>query len=465
MRVTLATPMREVSTIAAALGKVPAKIGEPSTKIGGITTDSREVRAGDMFLAMRGKCHNGCDFIKDALLRGAVAVLTDELCVSSLGSYWLFSVKSVEEALLTLAHARRMMSGASVVAVSGSTGKTTVKEIIASVLKEVGTVEKSEGNFNSTIGMPLSLLGMEEADFFVLELGINHAGEMEQLSRALQPNVAVLTNVGSAHVGHFESTAALLAEKLKITAGQRAGDALVLSDSIPRGALARLPQKTFSVGMSDRADVRLQNIKHSGEGVVADLTDGTHRVCGLRWHIPGNIGLSAIALGGAIGLLFGVSDDGIRRGLLQASALAPRMKIRKIAGLHIIDDTYNASPEAMIAALEALAYLGGRHTAAVLGDIGELGDMAELLHDAVGECAAHSGISTLFTYGNFASVLAAGALRGGMEPQSVYAFPFGTEKDLAACIRKAVPRGATVLCKASRKTALERVIKELGREE
>jgi UDP-N-acetylmuramyl pentapeptide synthase len=138
------------------------------------------------------------------------------------------------------------------------------------------------------------------------------------------------------------------------------------------------------------------------------------------------------------------------------------MKMIKIEGLHVIDDTYNASPEAVIAALEALAYLGGAHTAAVLGDIGELGDMAKPLHDAVGECAARSGVSRLFTYGHYADVIKAGALRGGMSAHAVHAFDLGEERALAACIRQVLPRGATVLFKASRKTALERVIKELG---
>ena len=465
MRITLATPMRDIGTIAAALGITPKKIGEPSGKIYGIATDSREILPGDMFLAMRGECHNGNDFIEDALLRGAAAVLCDSESESAPGCYWQLSVKSVEEALLSLAHARRLLTSACVIAVSGSTGKTTVKEIIASVLSEVGTVRKSEGNFNSTVGMPLSLLGMEEADFLVLELGINHPGEMERLSLSLAPSVTVLTNVGSAHVGQFESAAALLSEKLKITAGQQAGDILLLADTIPREAWQELPQRTLTVGTSDRADFHLVSIKHSKEGVVAALTDGTRTVGDLRWHIPGSIGLCAVGIAGAIGLLFGVPDDGIRLGLARAAAAAPRMKTMSVAGLHVIDDTYNASPEAVIAALEALAYLGGAHTAAVLGDIGELGEVAELLHDAVGECAAHSGISSLFTYGHYAEILKAGALRGGMSVYAVHAFDFGEEQALAAHIRKALPLGTTVLFKASRKTALERVIKELKKEE
>ena len=464
MRISLASPMQSVDTLAAALNTVPEAVGTPPAKLNGIATDAREIKRGDLFLAMRGARHNGNDFVDMALSLGAVGVLTEQEIAPFCGDYWFFRVKSIEQGLFSLANARRRLTGAKVVGVSGSTGKTTVKEIIAAVLSQAGTVRKSEGNFNSTLGMPLSLLQMEDADYFVLEVGINHPGEMEPLARALTPDLAVLTNVGSAHIGNFLNREHLLAEKLKITAGQCPSDTVLMADSIARDACFSIPSRVLRVGVSEGADFCLQNIEHGKKGVRADLQYGAHTLTGLHWHMPGSIGLSCLGIGAAVGILFGLSGDAIRAGLANAAQHAPRMKIKQIAGISIIDDTYNASPEGVITSLEALAYLGGEGACAVLGDIGELGALAGSLHDAVGECAAHSGISHLFTYGNYSGVMAAGALRGGMTPQCVHAFPFGEERALAAHLLHTVPRGTAVLFKASRKTALERVIEALGRE-
>ena len=464
MRISLATPMQEIGTLAAALGSVPVAKGVPHVKIGGMATHTKELKAGDAFVALRGARRNGKDFVLEALARGAVAVLTEEELPQACGNYWVLRVQNIEKALLMVAGVRRRLASARVVAVSGSTGKTTVKEIIASVLLEAGTVKKSEGNFNSTIGMPLSLLQMEDADYFVLEVGINHAGEMEPLARALAPKLAVLTNVGSAHIGHFADARELLQEKLKLAAGQRSEDILLLADSIPRDACVGLSSRIMTVGSSKGADFQLKNIMNGKKGVCADLWHGDRNISGLKWHIPGSIGMSCLAIGGAVGILCGLSDEAVRAGLLQAVQHTPRMKMLQIAGMHVIDDTYNASPEAMVTALETLAYLSKGACAAVLGDMGELGMLADTLHDAVGECAAHSGISQLFTYGNYSEVIAKGARRGGMPPQCVHAFPYGGEQALVAHLLQAVPRGATVLFKASRKTALERVIEALGRE-
>ena len=464
MRISLASPMQSVATLTAALNTVPAAVGAPPAEVGGIATDSGEIKRGDLFLAMRGARHNGNDFIAQALSRGAVAVLTEQEIAPLGGDYWLFRVKSIEQGLFALAGARRRLAGAKVVGVSGSTGKTTVKELIAAVLSEAGTVRKSEGNFNSTLGMPLSLLQMEDADYFVLEIGINHPGEMEPLARALAPDLAVLTNVGSAHIGNFLNAEHLLAEKLKISAGQCGSDTLLMADSIARDACLGIPSRILRVGASEGADFCLQNIEHGKKGVRADLRYGARTLKGLCWHMPGSIGLSCLGIGGAVGMLFGVPEDAIRAGLANAAQHAPRMNMKHIAGIRMIDDTYNASPEGVITSLEALAYLGGKGRCAVLGDMGELGALAEPLHDAVGECAAHSGISHLFTYGNYSDVMARGALRGGMTAGCVHAFRFGEETALAAHILQTVPRGTVVLFKASRKTALERVIEALGRE-
>ena len=461
MRISLCPLFREVSALGATLNTVPLKMGEPSPTVLGFATDSREVKRGDLFVAIRGKCRNGCDFIPEALANGAVAVLCDATTELPRGSYWIFRVPSVEKALFALAAERRSRIKASVVAVSGSTGKTTVKEMIACLLSQVGHVCKSEGNFNSTVGLPLSVLGMEEADFYVLEIGINHVGEMEPMSHLLRPDLAVLTNVGTAHVGNFGSPEVLLREKCRIAMGMPEHATLLLGEGIAPTAVEGIAPRVLRVGVH----ARLLASQSGPFGIVGDFTDGTRTVKDISWPVPGSIGRSILALGGAIGTHFGLSDQEIRQGLSHAAKAAPRMKIRDVGQFRVIDDTYNASPEAMVAALEALFYLGGGKTAALLGDMGELGDFARPLHEAVGECAARSGIGDLFLYGELCSFIAAGALQGGMPSERVHRYTVGQEQALAQKIREVLPQGSLLLCKASRSMALERVIRLLGREE
>ena len=399
------------------------------------------------------------------MANGARAVLCEANREPHEGNYWLLLVKSVSEALLKLARTRRKMTAATIIAVSGSTGKTTLKDLIACLLSQRGRVQKSGGNFNSTIGLPLSLLQMEEADFFVLEVGINHVGEMESLSNVLAPDLAILTNVGTAHIGHFSSADVLLEEKCKLAAGQPTNGILLLGEGISRRYCRDLSQSVFTAGWSEDASFRLQNQRHGRNGITADVTDGIRTVCGLSWPIPGSIGASVLSLGGAVGMLFGFSDDELRSGIADAARSAARMNIFEIGHISLIDDSYNASPEAMIASLEALSYLGADYTAALLGDMGELGEQAHCLHELVGESAARSGVRELFLYGDFCGILALGALRGGMDSSHVHVYSFGQEQLLAQDIINFLPRGSTLLCKASRKTALERVIRYLWRKE
>ena len=460
MRVTL-KPARTVGELAAVLGISPIKIGDPPEVVCGIATDSREVERGDLFVALAGSRQNGNDFALEALSRGGVAILTASAPLVGAANCTVLCVDDVEAALLALAAARRREVRARVIAVSGSTGKTTVKELLAVLLATRGTVRKSEGNFNSGIGMPLSLFCMEDADHFVLELGINHRGEMERLTRALAPDLAVLTNVGTAHVGNFADAGELLFEKMKIARGVREGGTLLLPESVSIHAQNTRGLHILTVGTSDLADFRVSRATNTPKGVVADVRWREGEIRALSWHVPGSIGVSCIGIGAAVGVLEGLSSEEIRQGLLAARETAPRMRRLEILGRTIIDDTYNASPEAMVGALETLSYLAGdRPSAAVFGDILELGTHAITLHDAVGECAAHSGISHFFTYGDHSAVMAQGAIRGGMPETLVHSFGFGEEAALARRIIELVPRGGIILCKASRKTALDRVIKE-----
>lgn len=463
MRIELCRAFREARVLAQALG-CESGFAPKAGRIYGLTTDSREVLRGDVFVALQGKLHHGLGFVEQALERGAVGVIAPTGAPLPEGEYFRFFVKSPEKALLAAVAYRRAQLSGRVIVISGSTGKTTLKEGLSLILEEVGAVRKSGGNYNSTIGMPLSFLSMEAGDFYLLELGINHPGEMEPMSRALAPHVAALTNVGSAHIGNFGSFDALLTEKMKIAAGLADGGALLVPESL------QLPrewcEKTaiYRVGAGMNCAFRAENIHMDENGVRLDLTDGKRRDPGLSWGVPGSIGVSFLSMAAGVAFLLGVPEAALVRGLARASAFTPRMR-RVFAGNRLLlDDTYNASPEAVMGALEVLELVAGkRERVAVLGDILELGEFSAALHEAVGECIGKSRVDKLFTYGEAAAGIAKGARLSGMPNARIYSFFKGEEAELLSGLLGKTGREAAILFKASRGMRLERIVAEIER--
>ncbi len=464
MRVTLHPPFDEIGALAALFGATPVCVGTPPPLVCGIATDSREVETGDMFVALKGARASGAAFFPVALSRGAAALLMTEGMCAPKGNYWLLSVRDTRKALLSAAQGAAQQRGATRIGVGGSSGKTTVKEAVAAMLGTTYSVEKSEGNYNSDVGLSLSLLSMKGADFSVCELGISHRGEMAELSRALAPKLTVLTSIGTAHIGNFASFEELAAEKLSIVAGQGEGDTLLAHESIPSALLDTLPLRVLTVGRGTRADVRATDVRFEKSGVFATVAGLGRTLCGLSFSQPSSAGLSTLLFATAVGFEFGLTDTEIKKGLLSAGESTPRARVIEESGFLLIDDTYNASPEAMVTALELLCYKGaGRALVAVLGDMEELGEAAPALHEAVGECAARVGVAKLYFIGNRAGDYWRGALLGRADPQGIHIFEKGEEEALAATLLRDAPKGAAILFKASRKSSLDRVLQEVRR--
>jgi|GEM_PF-1558237 len=464
MRVDLYSGLREARALACAFGSMAFRIGDPSPHIKGIATDSREVLAGDLFVALRGAFTDGAMYLGEALERGASALLMPFDVAPPMGSYWLMQVNDPQSALMNAVRLRRRLCGGRVIAISGSTGKTTVKEAVAALLSEHGHVEKSEGNFNSGIGMPLSFLSMEEANFYVLELGISHPHEMEEMAHALLPHIAVLTNVGSAHIGNFESYAALVHEKLGIAAAQTGEDILLIPEELDTPLLKSISSVIYRVGRGERADFCAEKVVFNAEGTRASLRFGEREIRELFWGVPGRAGLSSLMLAASVGVLCGLDDRRIREGLSRASSSTPRMKKLTHGKRLLLEDCYNASPESVATSLESTVLLAGsRPTVAVLGDMAELGDRSEALHRAVGECAARDGIGMLITYGKLANGIKKGAVLAGMSEERIHSFEKGEEGALIDTILRRTPENAVVLFKGARKMALEKIMLELRR--
>ncbi len=454
MRISLPEALRVPQLLASLLGASLEHVGR-DVFVQGIATHSAEVRAGDLFVCLDGARTNGALYATEALRRGAVGVLAPREKQPT-GTALSFCCEDAAAALLRAASRYRRESGARVLAVTGSAGKTTVKEAIAAVL---GNVPHSEGNFNSRIGMPLSVLSFPPASHWVLELGINARGEMREMANALSPDVAVITNVGSAHIGAFGDFATLLSEKLDVARALGGGGTLIVPAELPLSSLCT-PCHTVRVGAAQDADARLENERADAAGTQCDLAVGNRHVTDLFWPIPGRIGSSVIGLAATVGILEGRTDNEIREGLLAAGKRAPRLRRERVGSRVFLDDCYNASPEAMIASLEVLASIGAqRPLVAVLGDMCELGVYAPTLHDAVGVFAARLGLSSLYTYGEEAMTIASGAARVGMPRDRIHKYRECERDALILALIRDLPEGAVVLYKASHSMAMADILR------
>lgn len=461
MRIELYPSLGTAGHLAAALGAVLT--GDERTRIKGIATHSAEVEAGDLFVAAKGEKKDGAAYVSDALARGAVGVLsTPDIPVPSARALF-FAVEDPIAALCRAAACRRAESHAFLIAISGSVGKTTVKEAVATVLEEKGDVAKSGGNFNSQTGFPLSLLSFPECDFHVAELGINHVGEMDAMARAAAPDLAVLTNVGTAHIGGFGSYPTLLAEKAKLAAGLRGGGRLLAPVELSKGLFPCAREQILTWGNHRRADFRLENLVMGEKGVSGDLHAPDAVITNLSWPVSGRIGADTLLTVSATCLLAGCSEEQLHRGLLRAAEGMPRMKTVVLGSRLLIDDTYNASPEAVLNAVEVLRYRAqGRPTVAVLGDMLELGRHSVGLHRAVGAGIAKAGVSMLFAYGDAARYYADGARGAGMPGDAVFIFGIDEQKALVRAVCRDTPQNAVVLFKGSGKMKMGELIRATG---
>ncbi len=438
-----------------------------------VCTDSREAGADTLFVALRGERTDGHAHIPDALARGCTAVLCEERPeVSSALS--LIVVKNALEALAAMGAA--YLGGFSLVrvAVTGSVGKTTTKEILHSVLSQRFKTYKTEANYNSLIGMPLSALGVSKADrAAVFEMGMSARGEISTMSRVARPDVAMITCIGTSHMEYLGSRENIARAKLEILDGLREGGLLILDGD--ESLLRTLPEgnyRVLRVCMRDGGDVRADNISCAPEldRMVFDvlLPDGS------VWkglEVPGvgdavvKDAMYAITAAWSLGL----TAQEVRRGLGFYRTVGPRQRQIFLGGVTVLEDCYNAAPESTRAALGALATLakgrGGR-AIAVLGDMRELGRESVARHREIGALAQTRGVCRLMTLGEMGAEIAAGALAAGMPAEDIRVIRATGEGDMEQAARElsAVLReNDVVLIKASRALAAERVTRALSR--
>jgi UDP-N-acetylmuramoyl-tripeptide--D-alanyl-D-alanine ligase len=441
--------------------------GDPEGEVGPVVIDTRVLQPGDFFVALRGQRLDGHDFLDEAFTRGAAgAVVEPGRTVPGRGA--IIEVGDTTRALQDLAHAVRMASGTRVVAITGSAGKTTTKEAIAAFLAVRFRVVKNKGNLNNHIGLPLSLLQLRERpDVAVMELGMNHPGEISTLVAIAEPELRVWTNVGDAHIGFFNSADAIADAKAEILERATSGHVLVCNadDSRVMTRARAFRGRIVTFGTSDAATVGARDIDNRGiSGMRATMvTPAGERV--MSTPLLGRGNLDNVLAAAAVALELGVPLDAIAEGAARLTPADRRGAVRRLpSGIVLIDDSYNSSPEALRRALEVVASEEQvSRKVAVLGEMLELGAQADALHEESGRRAARAGLRLLVAIGGPpARRLADAAVATGMPPASVAYFE---KSELAAAdVVHRLRAGDLVLVKGSRGTRTDLVADRIAAE-
>jgi UDP-N-acetylmuramoyl-tripeptide--D-alanyl-D-alanine ligase len=440
--------------------------GDPALKVARLHTDTRTIGAGDCFVALRGDRFDGHAFVPQARAAGAVAAMVTTAVPEAEGDLGLVEVPNTLEALQRFAGTYRSLLPVRTIGVTGSSGKTSTKELIAAVLRARFRIKATEGNLNNHIGVPLTLIRLDEEDeYAVIEMGMNHPGEIAPLAAMTAPVMGVISSIGPAHIEFFSSQAAIAEEKAALIAALPSHGVAFLNsdDEWSRTIASRTSARVVWVGSGPDStfhgdDVRVTdaglafNLRHSGESVPVNLS----------FH---NRVMAANALlAAAVGVECGLSLDEIARGLESAQLPGARMQVVKARGASIINDAYNANPGSMRAALVALKeFPNATRRLAVLGSMGELGRHAAELHHAVGEFAAASGLALLIAVGPHAEACRAGALAGGMGSERALLALDASEAEML--LREHLRAGDAVLVKGSHFMGLEKLVTEIARED
>ena len=454
-------PMTIREILEAVHGSLLGEFGDLNRTVARVETDSRTIHAGSLFIPLSGERFDGHAYINSALEGGAAGCFTQRERESYLPGKFYIKVDSTQRALRDLAKYYKAKFPIPVIAITGSVGKTTTKDMVAAVLGEKYNVLKTEGNLNNDIGVPMTLLRLKpEHQIAVLELGMNHAGEIDYLSAMVEPDAVLMTNIGDSHIEHFGSREKILEAKSEIFHYAKAHAPAVINGDDP--LLNTLPGKLdhpfIRVGSGEGLDYRAVDLSSDGRSRITckvEAPDGQFPV-----EIPalGDHMIYPTLMAAAVGKQFGLTDKEIADGVLHFAPTKMRMNIlTRDDDITILNDTYNANPQSMRAAVEVLSNAKGEYKVAVLGDMFELGPLAPALHAGIGEYLAKAGIDCLVAVGELSKHIYDAAKAAGV-PVCWHC----ADKAQAKPVLDSVVRPhATILVKASRGMALEELVEYL----
>jgi UDP-N-acetylmuramoyl-tripeptide--D-alanyl-D-alanine ligase len=447
-----------VTEIAAVVSGVWWNPCEQVPAISAVSTDSRNITPGCLFLPWVGEQFDGHNFIDAALDAGAAGCLCAKLPQDIRPDKFYIKVADTRLALRDMASAYRDKFDIPFVQITGSVGKTTTKEMIAAVLGAKLNVLKTPENFNNDIGTPLTLFGLSpEHQAAVIETGMNHFGEIEYLGAMVRPDIAVISNIGDAHIEYLGSRGGILKAKCEIFEHLKDDGIAILNGDDALLDTVTLPQRIIRCGQSEHCQVRISDILDHGVNGITCTVTSEKDVYHLNIPAPGEHMAYAASIAVAVGEVLGLSKEEIIRGVAAYAPIGSRMHILRLSdGRVLLDDCYNANPQSVSAALEVLARTECERRVAVLGDMGELGDLTEQAHFNAGALAAMLGIDFVVAIGSKAVKIADGAAMGGAE-----VLHFATREEAMPTLREQLQPHTTMLIKASHAMHFEEIVKEL----
>lgn len=445
----------------AELAGIKISSGDGSAIIDKVSTDSRTVKSGELFVALRGDNFDGHKFVEDVAKADAAGAIVDQAWKGKVpDNFAILRADDTLRAYQNLAANYRKSLPLKVIAITGSNGKTSAKDFAASVLARKFRVTKTEGNFNNHVGLPRTILeATSDDEVAVWEIGMNHPGEIAALAQIAAPDDAIITNIGIAHIEFMGSREAIAKEKgaLAQAIGPEGTVILNADDSFSQQIAASTRAKLVFAG-ANAGTVRAIDIRQSADGSEFTILEGAHR-CRAQLPVPGIHMVQNAMLAVAVGRVFGLSIEECAAGLVSAPLTKARLQIKQIHGVQFIDDSYNANPDSMKAALRTLVELDadGRRIA-VLGEMGELGQESERGHREVGETAAELGIDQLIAIGEKGAIIAQAAEKSGLKKSAAV----GTTSEAAEMLADIAAPGDLVLIKGSRSARTERVLEEFA---
>lgn len=438
--------------------------GSNDLELKSFSKDTRTIKPGDVYFGIQGETFDGNEFYLKALESGASCCILDHFDESTLDDIYrdrtIIIVKDTVDVLQKLASYKRSNVSIPVVAVTGSAGKTSTKDMIAEVLKEKYRVLKTPGNLNGQIGLPLNILALQDEEVMVLEMGMNDFGQISKLTMVAKPTIGVITNIGTAHIGILGSRENILKSKLEILEGMEKGSSLIINqDNDLLSNLSLTDYKIYGCGIEQKSDYSASNLRVLEQLSEYEVSYGKEQY---KVSLPamGSAFVMDSLLAIAVGNLLDLTPSQITAGLQNFRLNGNRMEFIKMPNhITIIDDTYNSNYEALVSAIDTLKQYSGVRKIAVLGDVLELDEFAKDIHFQIGTIPSLKSVDAIFLNGEHAKNIMDGALAQGILPEKI--FYFEEKSELESAILRYIQNGDTILVKASHGMHFEEIVTKL----
>ena len=433
--------------------------GSENVKLGKIVADTRILKKGDVYVGLMGEKVNGSDFYQEAIDKGAsVCILNKEVVVD--GTCNIIVVNDTLKCIQRLAKYKRSLMDIPVVAITGSVGKTSTKDMIASVIGTRYRVHKTEGNYNNHIGVPLTILSYSDEEVMVVEMGMNHLREIAVLSDIAKPTIAVITNVGTAHIGNLGSRENILKAKLEILEPMSVDDVVINVDNDMLSSVESKLREDYrikTVSIDNDGDYKAVNIK---EGVFDNKFDIENISKGISVNVGGRVFVYNSLVAYAVGEILRIDDKYIKKGIKNFKLSSHRLEKKKSkSGIVIIDDTYNANYDSMKVSIELLGKVNKGRRIAILGDMLELGKFSKKMHKDLGDVVINSHIDVLITVGSDSKEIDKRVIELGMDRDKV--IHFDKEEDSYSFLTNYLDCHDIVLLKGSHGIHLTNVVEKI----